>query len=36
MFAYPIPYNGWVQKMPDAWKAQMTCAQQEPLKKAVC
>jgi hypothetical protein len=36
VFAYPIPYNGWVQKMPDAWKAQMTCAQQEPLRKAVC
>ena len=36
VFAYPIPSNGWVQTMPDAWKGQMTCAQQDPLKKAVC
>ncbi len=28
----PIPnvYNGWVQNLPDAWKAQLTPAQREP------
>ena len=36
VFAYPVPYNGWVQTMPDAWKAQMTCQQREPLSKALC
>jgi YVTN family beta-propeller protein len=36
VFAYPIPYNGWVQTMPAEWKSQMTCSQIEPLKKAVC
>jgi DNA-binding beta-propeller fold protein YncE len=36
LFIYPIAYNGWVQKMPDAWKAQLTCQQREPLSVAVC
>ena len=36
VFAYPIAYNGWVQTMPDAWKAQMTCKQREPLSVALC
>lgn len=36
VLAYPIPYNGWVQQMPASWRAQMTCAQQEPIRKAVC
>jgi YVTN family beta-propeller protein len=33
---YPIVYNGWVQKMPDAWKAQLTCKQREPITVALC
>jgi YVTN family beta-propeller protein len=36
VFAYPIPYNGWVQNMPAAWKSKMTCKQQEPVKVALC
>jgi YVTN family beta-propeller protein len=36
VFAYPIPYNGWVQEMPDAWKSKMTCKQLAPLSTAVC
>jgi YVTN family beta-propeller protein len=36
VFAYPIPYNGWVQNMPAGWKAKMTCKQQEPIKVALC
>jgi hypothetical protein len=33
---YPAALNGWVQTMPEAWKAQMTCQQREPLSKALC
>ena len=33
---YPNVYNGWVQKMPEAEKAKLTCKQREPLKAAVC
>jgi hypothetical protein len=33
---YPAVLNGWVQTMPDAWKAKMTCTQREPLSKALC
>jgi len=36
LFIYPIAYNGWVQKMPDEWKAQLTCKQREPLSAALC
>ena len=36
IFIYPIVYNGWVQKMPDAWKAQLTCKQRDPLSAAPC
>jgi hypothetical protein len=36
VWAYPDVYNGWVQELPDAWKSQLTCAQLDPLKKAVC
>jgi YVTN family beta-propeller protein len=36
IFIYPIAYNGWVQKMPDAWKDQLTCRQREPLGAAAC
>lgn len=32
----PEVYNGWVQAIPDEWKAMLTCQQREPLKKAVC
>lgn len=27
----PVVYNGWVQNLPDAWKSQLTSAQQNPL-----
>ena len=33
---YPPVYNGWVQKLPEAVKAQLTCKQREPLSVAVC
>ena len=33
---YPAVLNGWVQTMPDAWKARMTCEQREPLRQALC
>lgn len=36
LFIYPIAYNGWVQKMPEAEKAKLTCQQRAPLSKAVC
>ncbi len=36
LFIYPIAYNGWVQKMPDAEKAKLTCKQREPLSTALC
>ena len=36
VWAYPEVYNGWVQELPDEWKAMLTCQQRDPLKKAVC
>jgi DNA-binding beta-propeller fold protein YncE len=36
VWAYPEVYNGWVQELPDEWKTQLTCQQQNPLTKAVC
>jgi DNA-binding beta-propeller fold protein YncE len=33
---YPIVYNGWVQKLPDAQKAKLTCRQRDPLSTAPC
>jgi DNA-binding beta-propeller fold protein YncE len=36
VWAYPEVYNGWVQELPDEWKSQLTCQQQNPLLKAVC
>jgi DNA-binding beta-propeller fold protein YncE len=36
VWAIPEVYNGWVQAIPDEWKAMLTCQQREPLKKAVC
>jgi YVTN family beta-propeller protein len=33
---YPPVYNGWVQKLPDAEKAKLTCKQRDPLKAALC
>ncbi len=36
VFAYPIPYNGWVQKMPAAYQDQMTCKQRDPITKSLC
>jgi DNA-binding beta-propeller fold protein YncE len=36
VWAIPEVYNGWVQAIPDEWKAMLTCQQRDPLKKAVC
>ena len=36
VWAYPDVYNGWVQELPDEWKSQLTCKQQNPLAKALC
>ena len=36
VLAYPIPYNGWVQNMPEEWKSQMTCKQLAPVSTALC
>jgi DNA-binding beta-propeller fold protein YncE len=27
----PVPYNGWVQNLPDVWKSQLTPEQQNPF-----
>ena len=31
VLAIPVPYNGWVQNLPPAWKDQLTPAQQQPI-----
>ena len=31
VLAIPLPYNGWVQNLPQIWKDQLTAAQQEPI-----
>ena len=36
VYAYPNPYNGWVQKMPEPWQSMMTCKQREPISAALC
>jgi YVTN family beta-propeller protein len=36
IFIFPIVYNGWVQNMPEAWKAQLTCPQLNPRDPAAC
>jgi hypothetical protein len=36
VFAYPIPYNGWVQEMPEPWQSMMTCRQRAPISAALC
>ncbi|MEW6476972.1 MAG: YncE family protein [Actinomycetota bacterium] len=36
VYAYPNPYNGWVQTMPPAWREKMTCKQQNPIAKSLC
>ena len=28
----PLVYNGWVQKLPNVWKAQLTPKQQNPIQ----
>jgi YVTN family beta-propeller protein len=33
---YPVVYNGWVQGLPDAEKAKLTCKQRDPLNPAAC
>jgi DNA-binding beta-propeller fold protein YncE len=30
VLAIPVPYNGWVQQLPDVWKEQLTPAQRNP------
>ncbi len=31
ILAVPVPYNGWVQNLPDSWKTQLTAEQQNPI-----
>ena len=31
VLAIPLPYNGWVQNLPQIWKDQLTPAQQQPI-----
>jgi DNA-binding beta-propeller fold protein YncE len=31
VLAIPVPYNGWVQQLPDVWKSQLTPAQINPI-----
>jgi hypothetical protein len=31
VLAIPNVYNGWVQKLPDTWKAQLTDKQKHPF-----
>ncbi|MGH9040550.1 MAG: copper oxidase [Acidimicrobiia bacterium] len=33
---YPVVYNGWVQGLPEAVKAQLTCKQRDPLNANAC
>ncbi len=32
VLAIPVPYNGWVQNLPEFWKAQLTPAQRNPIQ----
>jgi hypothetical protein len=32
VLAIPVPYNGWVQRLPAVWKNQLTPAQQNPAQ----
>jgi YVTN family beta-propeller protein len=32
VLAIPVPYNGWVQRLPDTWKSQLTPAQINPIQ----
>ena len=32
VLAIPLPYNGWVQKLPQSWKNQLTPEQQQPIR----
>jgi hypothetical protein len=32
----PIVYNGWVQKLPDGLKAELTCKQRDPMNPRAC
>ncbi len=31
VLAIPLAYNGWVQKLPPAWSARLTCQQRNPI-----
>jgi hypothetical protein len=32
VLAIPVPYNGWVQQVPDSFKQQLTPAQINPIQ----
>jgi hypothetical protein len=32
VLAIPVPYNGWVQQLPDEWKALLTESQLNPIR----
>ena len=34
VLAVPVVYNGWVQKLPAAWRSQLTGKQRSPIRKA--
>jgi DNA-binding beta-propeller fold protein YncE len=36
VLAVPVVYNGWVQKLPEAWASELTCAQRSPLAPSAC
>ncbi len=36
VIALPLVYNGWVQKLPDGLKAQLTCQQRDPMNPHAC
>ena len=36
VWAVPEVYNGWVQAIPEKWKALLTCKQREPMSNAPC
>lgn len=36
VWAVPEVYNGWVQAIPDSWKAMLTCKQQNPVSPEAC
>jgi DNA-binding beta-propeller fold protein YncE len=36
VLAVPLVYNGWVQNLPEDWKAKLTCKQKAPMASSAC